>query len=120
MSFNTLDGGLKCPLCQSEILSGVGFRFGRIANLRYKIGDSLCWDGEDCRPGKRPQASLIKTVGYFNCDNVFCATWQDCYPAIQIATITIRDNVIERVEPYAGPTLTTDFPILEPRELVHL
>jgi len=117
MSFNTLLGGLDCPHCKAEIISGVGFRLGTIASLRYKVGDSLSWEGDYCRPPSRPQAKTIKTVGYYNCDNIHCKTWQDCYPDVQLALLTVQNNIITSVEPYKGPEPEKDFPIVEPAEL---
>jgi len=117
MSFNTLEGGLVCPHCKADIISGVGFRLGNIASLRYKIGDSLSWDGDYCRPKSRPSAKTIKTVGYYNCDNIKCKSWQDCFPDVQLGLITVEDNVIAKVEPYTGPEPETEFPIIEPAEL---
>lgn len=117
MSFNTLEGGLVCPQCKADIISGVGFRLGTIASLRYKVGDSLSWEGDYCRPQSRPQEKEIKTLGYYNCDNVHCKSWQDCYPEVQLAVITVENNIITKVEPYSGPEPTRDFPILEPEAL---
>ncbi|SRR5579883_1088586 len=117
MSFNTLEGGITCPFCKSEILSGIGFRLGKIAGSRYKIGDQLDWEGGDCRPKRRPSVSTIKTIGYFNCDNVTCYSWKDCYPDVQLALITVEDNVITGVELYKGKEPKKQFAILEPASL---
>ncbi|MDZ4837419.1 MAG: hypothetical protein SGJ27_26840 [Candidatus Melainabacteria bacterium] len=120
MSFNTLEGGLVCPHCKAEIISGVGFRLGTIASLRYKIGDSLSWEGENCRPATRPQTKEIKTLGYYNCDNIKCSSWQDCYPDVQVAVVTVANDKIASVEPYQGPEPAKEFQILEPAELAAL
>ncbi len=117
MSFNTLEGGLVCPQCKADIISGVGFRLGSIASLRYKIGDSLSWEGSYLRPPSKPGAREIKTLGYYNCDNIKCKSWEDCYPDVQLAVITVTDNKITSVEPYTGPEPAKEFPILEPGEL---
>ncbi len=119
MSFNTLEDGLNCPFCNAVIISGVGFRLGSIASLRYKVGDSLSWDSDYCRPKEKPQANVIKTLGYYNCDNIKCKTWQDCYPDVHLAIITVENNVISNVEPYKGPEPKSEFPILEPEELTN-
>lgn len=120
MSFNTLEDGIACPKCNADIISGVGFRLGKVASLRYKVGDSLSWDGDSCRPSTKPASKEIKTLGYYNCDNMKCPSWQDCYPDVQLAVITVVDNIIKSVEPYTGPEPIKEFPILEPAELAHL
>lgn len=104
---------MKCPLCDEEIVSGIGFRLGAIENRRYKVGDELSWDGDHCRPDKRPQISVIRTIGYFNCDNIRCPSWQDCFPEVQSALIVVTDNKIASAEPYEGET-EEEFQILEP------
>lgn len=120
MNFNTLVDGLVCPKCKADIISGIGFRLGHVASLRYKVGDSLSWEGNNCRPPTKPKEREIKTLGYYNCDNMKCESWQDCYPDVQLAVITVVNNVIAAVDPYQGPEPTRDFPILEPGELAHL
>lgn len=116
-AFNTIDGGIVCPFCDSDIMSGVGFKLGHLANLRYKVGDELKWEGGNCRPASCPDANVIKTIGYFNCDNIKCSSWQDCYPNVQLALITIENNTIAGVEPYRGELPSREFAILEPAEL---
>lgn len=124
--FNTLYGGIECPACQQKVVSGVGFKLGQVAHHTYKIGDELRWGGENCRPSANlidKDADVIKTVGYYNCDNIRCQTWQDCYPQVQIALITVERNVIKAVECFEGPEADQvsqakqKFPILEPAHL---
>lgn len=118
MSFNTIEDGLSCPFCKDKILSGIGFRFGKVARLKYRVGDELVWDGPDCRPPSRPSAPVIKIIGYFNCDNFKCDSWSDCFPEVQQALITIENNRIASVEHYTGPLPEDEqFPILEPADL---
>lgn len=119
MRCNTLDGGLICPHCKNQIVSGVGFRLGKIANLRYKLGDELAWDDDErnCRPAKRPRVKTLKTIGYFNCDRIQCASWNDCYPDVQLAVITVEENVLTGVEPYSGPDIEEKYAIVEPKSL---
>lgn len=117
MSFNTIDGELECPHCKSRIVSGVGFRLGQLNQRIYKLGDELAWEGDSCRPPSRPRAKLIKTLGHFNCDNIKCSTWQDCFPDVQAALITIKDNVITSLEIYQCQGDEEEFAILEPPEL---
>ncbi|MCA9814580.1 MAG: hypothetical protein H6677_01005 [Candidatus Obscuribacterales bacterium] len=117
MSFNTIYGELDCPHCKSRILSGVGFRFGQLNQRQYKKGDELAWEGDQCRPPSRPDARVIKTLGHFNCDNIKCSSWQDCFPDIQTVLITIENNRITDVEIYKPSGDEEEFAILEPAEL---
>jgi hypothetical protein len=96
---NTLYVALPCPFCQEKVISGVGFRVGAITNKRYQLGDKLEWTGQECRPAERPSHGNLTTVGYFNCDNVRCSTWQDCYPEVQQAIVVIREDIITDVQP---------------------
>ena len=73
--------------------------------------------GDRCRPVQRPQARVIKTIGYFNCDYIKCDSWQDCYPEVQLALITVEDDVITAVEHYKGEAPKEEFAILEPVDL---
>lgn len=107
------------------MVSGVGFKLGQVAHHAYKIGDQLRWDGENCRPSVSfDPATTIKTIGYYNCDNIRCETWQDCYPQVQMALISINENVIVAVEHFEGEEAEKvsqskqKFPILEPPHLV--
>lgn len=117
MSFNTVYADLKCPVCQEKIISGVGFRIGALNNAKYRLGEKVSWDGPICRPRQKPRAKAIKTIGYFNCDNTRCGTWQDCYPEVQQALVTIEDDVIADVQSYKGELSTKDFDIIEPQGL---
>jgi len=87
---------------------------GAVKNATYSLGDRLSWDGPVLRPSQRPNADRIVTVGYFNCDNIRCASWQDCYPMVQKALITVEKDVISKIELYDDPSLTQDFEIIEP------
>ena len=116
MNFNTLYCDLACPFCKQKILSGVGFQLGIIANLKYKQGEKLKWDGGQTRPVVRPACGNFKTIGYFNCDNITCSSWQDCYPSVQEALITVANDIIVAVEVYEGETIPDKFAIIEPLE----
>ena len=97
--------------------SGIGFRYGVIANKRYSLGDEVAWDGSNSRPASRPDVKVVKTIGYFNCDNMNCSSWQDCYPLVQLALITIAENRISEVVPYDGEASDDGFDIIEPQGL---
>ncbi len=99
----------------------MGFRVGALKRKAYKTGDLLEWPSPEesqsgavtCRPEERPSEGNIKTVGYFNCDNPKCASWQDCFPSVQMALITISAGRIEAVEPYDPPAQVDQFAIIE-------
>lgn len=99
----------------------MGFRVGALKRKSYKTGDRLEWlsaeekdrGALECRPPERPSEGNIKTVGYFNCDNPKCASWQDCFPSVQMALITIAADRIESVEPYDPPAQVDQFAIIE-------
>lgn len=112
MSFNTIDCDIKCPHCNQKIESGIGFRFGFLNQDIYKIGDQISWEGNDLRPEMRPAQSVIKTLGHFNCDNLECSTWQDCFPDVQTALITIENNHIKEVSIYTCQGGEEEFAII--------
>lgn len=117
MNFNTVYSDLQCPFCQEKVVSGVGFRFGAVANLRYKIGDQIKWEGGPTRPSACPAQSVVKTVGYFNCDNIRCSSWQDCYPSVQKALVTIENGELKEVAVFNGEASDNGFDIIEPKPL---
>lgn len=114
LGFNTIIPDFNCPGCGEPIHSGIGFRVGKIARLSYKVGDKLSWDGSNCRPEKRPDKGNLKTIGYYNCDNPKCETWQDCFPLVQEVLIDIREDVIHEVKPTTHKPLEQTFDIIEP------
>ena len=115
MSINTVYAELVCPFCEEKITSGVGFRIGALKNAQYKVGQKISWDGAQCRPSS-PVTGRIKSIGYFNCDNIKCKSWSDCYPEVQQAVITIDNDVISDVQIYTGKKkYGNDFDIIEPK-----
>jgi hypothetical protein len=117
LSFNTVYSDLECPFCKVKVTSGVGFQVGAIENKNYKIGDKLNWDGSKCRPSVRPHDGNIKSIGYFNCDNIRCSTWQDCYPQIQQALVTVENDIITDVCVFHERREGQNFDIIEPNGL---
>lgn len=114
MSFNTVYADIVCPFCKTKVTSGVGFCVGAVNKRSYKKGERLSWDGAARRPEQRPAGGNLKTIGYFNCDNVECESWKDCFPDVQPALITIEDDQIVKVEVYKGPLSGEQFEIIEP------
>jgi hypothetical protein len=96
---NTLYADVSCPFCHEKVSSGVGFKAGALNSKAYRLGENLDWKGTILRPEQKPKQGNIVTIGYFNCDNVSCSTWQDCYPQVQQAYIRVKKNVIVAVEP---------------------
>jgi hypothetical protein len=115
-SSNTVYCDIACPKCGAKVTSGVGFRVGSVDQLSYKLGETLKWEGPRQRPAMRPKDGNLKTVGYFECDNLKCETWADCYPEVQEALITIRSDVIAEVQPFVHKPNQIDFDIIEPNE----
>lgn len=116
MNFNTVYPTLHCPACNEVVDSGVGFSVGALTQHAYKIGDELNWQTKGditCRPAQKPPHGNIKTVGYFNCDNTKCPSWQDCFPVVQLALIEIKDNKIVSVEVFDPPAQVDEFAIVE-------
>jgi len=113
-STNTLYHDLSCPHCGQHVQSGIGFRLGSVRRLNYRLGEKLVWDGPNCRPAVRPPERMLKTIGYFNCDNPGCESWQDCYPEVQEAVITVVEDVITEVSAIVYKPEELTFAILEP------
>lgn len=113
---NTLYAEVKCPKCGSKVTSGIGFKAGKLASLSYKLGEKLIWDGKSDRPSSRPQGGMLKTIGYFECDNLSCESWHDCFPEIQEALIIVRNDVISEAKPTVHKPGELDFDIIEPKE----
>jgi hypothetical protein len=114
---NTLYHDITCPHCGKPVSSGIGFQAGVIKRLNYKLGDKITWEGQIARPATRPPNGDLKTIGYFNCDNPRCSTWQDCFPEVQEALITICGDTITAVEVTTHNPEDHTFAILEPQGL---
>ena len=114
---NTLYYELECPHCGKAVHSGIGFRAGTVNQLSYHLGQSLKWDGPNCRPATRPPGGNLQTIGYFNCDNPRCDTWKDCFPEVQEALITIRDDVLKDARVISHKPDEHTFDIVEPQEV---
>lgn len=115
---NTLYYELACPKCSVIVHSGIGFRIGHLQRISYRLGETIKWNGNNCRPSKRPKDGNIKTIGYFNCDNPRCETWKDCFPEIQEALIVIENDVITDVSPIKFKPGEQSYAILEPEGVV--
>jgi hypothetical protein len=113
---NTLYCDIACPKCGKNVSSGIGFRAGIIDRRSYRLGDSLVWEGGATRPDNRPYRGNLKTIGYFECDNLKCETWADCYPEIQEALIIIKEDIISEAKPFIHRPNELVFDIIEPSE----
>src|SRR5690242_7670652 len=114
---NTLHCEIKCPHCGSNVGSGIGFRAGTVEGQNYKIGERLNWTGPKTRPAARPVDGNLKTIGYFECENLECVTWSDCYPEIQEALIVIKGDIIEEAKPYTHKPEQLAFDIIESKDV---
>ncbi len=113
---NTLTCDVTCPKCSKTFIADIGFRAGVIDRRSYKLGDKLSWEGAELSPAIRPADGNFKTVGYFECDNLSCSTWQDCYPEIQEALIIVKDDIILEAKPFEHRPNEIVFDIIEPNE----
>lgn len=91
----------------------MGFRVGALMGKAYKLGDTILWSGGPCRPESAPAGGNIVSVGYFNCDNIRCSSWKDCFPDVQHALIVIKNNVVESVSADFNDDSGEQFRILE-------
>jgi hypothetical protein len=114
---NTLYALLQCPKCDKKMQSEIGFKVGRLGGLSYKLGEKLEWTGKERRPEQRPADGSLRTIGYFECDNLDCETWHDCYPEVQEALIVIRQDVIAEVKPYVHKPGEINFDIIESEDV---
>ena len=114
---NTLYADVQCAHCGRKVTSGIGFRVGKVAGLSYKLGQKLSWDGGSSRPATRPADGSLKTIGYFECDNLSCESWHDCYPEVQEALIVIRQDVIAEAQPTVHRPGEIGFDIIEPKDV---
>ena len=114
---NTVYFELPCPQCGSVVRSGIGFRAGVIKQLNYHVGEKIRWEGPNCRPSERPPGGNLKTIGYFNCDNPRCDTWQDCFPEVQEALVIIQNDVLQDVQFINYKPGEHSFDIIEPEGL---
>lgn len=95
---NHLQSDFKCPSCGAAISCGIGFRAGTVKGIDYRLGEKIDWSGKRTWPEKRPDGGNFKTIGYFECENLRCETWNDCFPQVQEVLITIQDDVIHNVK----------------------
>lgn len=114
---NSLTCELKCKQCDQTIKPLVGFRAGTIRQRTYKVGDKLDWDGPHTVPAERPPGGNLKTIGYFECDNLHCPTWQDCYPEVQEALIVIESDIISHARATEHRPNEILFDIIEPKDI---
>lgn len=109
--FNLLRGSIACPRCGHAVEEGVGFRAGAVDRRVYKLGDSLSWQGGLCHPAGRPEVKQWHTIGYFECENLKCSSWSDCFPEVNEVLITIEDDVIKSVKTVVYKPNLQEFPV---------
>lgn len=95
---NHLQSDFHCPRCGAEISCGIGFRAGTVKDINYKIGDKINWSEKPTWPQERPEGGNFKTIGYFECENLRCETWNDCFPEVQEVLITIKNDIISDIK----------------------
>jgi hypothetical protein len=114
---NTLYAEIKCPRCGKTVKSGIGFRAGTVKHFSYQLGEKIQWQDAPTWPAERPDGGNLKTIGYFECDNLECDTWQDCYPEVQEALIVIKADIISDAKPYTHKPNELVFDIIEPQDV---
>jgi hypothetical protein len=113
---NTLYAEVQCGHCGKKVTSGIGFRVGKVGGMSYKLGQKISWDGTS-RPAARPADGSLKTIGYFECDNLNCDSWHDCYPEVQEALIVIHQDVITQAQTTVHRPGEIGFDIIEPKDV---
>ena len=113
---NQLDIDFKCPKCGHEVTAGIGFRAGTIKGFKYKPGDRISWEGSPTWPPLRPDQGSFKTIGYFECENLRCETWSDCFPEVQEVLIVIQNDVITDYKSVAFRPDKIDFGVFPPEQ----
>jgi hypothetical protein len=111
---NHLQGDFKCPRCGATISCGIGFRAGTVNGADYRLGDRIGWSGKNTWPAQRPEGGNLKTIGYFECENLQCETWKDCFPDVQEVLITILSDVISNIKPVSFQPNRIDFSVFSP------
>lgn len=113
---NSLNIDWKCPKCGKPVTSGIGFRAGTVKGISYKIGDKIEWTGKRTWPAERPEGGNFKTIGYYECENLRCESWNDCFPEVQEVVITIHEDVICSALPIFYQPDKIDFFVLSPEQ----
>lgn len=111
---NQLNCDFKCPNCATPVSCGIGFRAGIVRRIQYKLGDKITWDERNSWPTKRPQDGTFNTIGYFECENLNCSTWQDCFPQVQEVLISIVNDIISKVEATTYKPDQIEFAVIKP------
>lgn len=113
---NQLDVEMACPKCGHAVTTGIGFRAGVVKGLKYKPGDKITWEGKPTWPAERPANGDFKTIGYFECENLRCSTWSDCFPEVQEILINIKNDVITDYASVFYKPDKVDFEVLSPEQ----
>jgi len=95
--YNTLHTKAECPFCGHVADVEVQFRYGDIWLHKYKIGDFVIWDRNNCGV---PGAKKIMAEGIFG-KCVSCKSYVDCDVVIE------RDQITE-VHPLDHDRLDSD------------
>ena len=111
---NLLHSDFNCPRCGTLITCGIGFRAGIVRGIEYRLGDKIDWSGKKTWPCERPEGGSLKTIGYFECENLKCPTWHDCFPEVQEVLITIQNDVISQVKSISFQPGRIDFTVFSP------
>ncbi|MBY0359839.1 MAG: hypothetical protein K2W82_17685 [Candidatus Obscuribacterales bacterium] len=109
---NKLVSDFICPQCAKSVTCGIGFRAGDVANIQYKLGDKVTWNNALTWPEKRPLDGTFSTIGYFECENLHCTSWQDCFPQVQEVLIYIENDCLIKAVPCRYKPEQLDYTVL--------
>ena len=83
----------RCESCHSDIELPILFSFGRVAEHRYKLGDSIVHDSDS-----NPINGTVVADGLVS----YCPICQDDYGGPEEFYIFIQDNLLQEVIPADG------------------
>ena len=92
-SFNVLITKIQCPECGMELEARIQFKFGNTWQLRYKIGDTIKWGGNDIGSSDLKKVKVYGIIESTTCP--FCS--KDSIA--EEYDIFIKENVIVNVSP---------------------
>ncbi len=115
---NHLKDDFKCPRCGAPLSCGIGFRAGTVNGIDYKVGDKIDWNSKHTWPAERPESGNFKTIGYFECENLRCETWSDCFPEVQEVLISIENDIIKEFKTVFYKPDKIEFEVLPPDQEV--
>jgi hypothetical protein len=92
-AYNVLTTEIACPNCGVISTIQIQYKYGNTAQLKYKIGDTIAWGGNDIGS---PELTNVKANGF--AESTICPTCkEDKMP--EEYDVFIKNNVIAGVAP---------------------